>query len=705
MTTVCGARRHGAWAVVLVLLAGVLTIAQEADRRMSLDVKDTDIRDAIRMISKAYDLSIVLDNDVSGKVTLHLSDVPTMQGLRTLADASGLEVTTEGSVYRIRKKADEEHSSIRFSRGKLTIDVDNADVVPFLQELSSKTAVSIVPDGKVSGKITGKLFDVPLDDGIRALLEGNGFTVIRRRNIYQVSTKDDSDAQGVRGRRASTRLPGDFFVDYTNDMLTIEVSNGNLEDVIKAITEQTDVQVVTYGSIKAEVNAKLFDKSLTEAFALLLGGTQYTFVEKDGIILIGDRNAATPSGQALSKSELIPLKHIKADEVLQVLPKNISANNVKVIKEQNALLVSGTSEDIVMTREFLAAIDIPTPQVRIDAVIVEYSERIGRSFGMRVWRKNPGFADQSLTVPGPAIGGQAASDATQIGLSTQGLRDLLGISGGLLGRLPSEFYIALRWLENQGKAKVLAQPSITTLNGRKAKIDVDQTQYFKVTSGDSTQSQYYSARIQPIKFGISLDITPWISQGGQITAEITPVVSNAEGSGAESYPNVSSRSLSTTIRLNDGETIALGGLIKHEENTSSDKIPILGDLPFIGALFRTNSRTRAKSNLVIYITPHVLTRNDTVNIKAELRDYDLYLLNNLERKPIAGLRGMRERRKQQREAEEQLLQQADEPGGAQPVPAAIVPERVNTAGETPERRVNFRRRSSESKPDSGSEQP
>jgi len=331
-----------------------------------------------------------------------------------------------------------------------------------------------------------------------------------------------------------------------------------------------------------------------------------------------------------------------------VLPKNISANNVKVIKEQNALLVSGTSEDIVMTREFLATIDIPTPQVRIDAVIVEYSERLGRSFGVRAWRTNPGFSDQSLTVPGVAIGNQPAASSTVLGLSSKGLKDLLGTSGGLLGRLPDEFYIALQWLENQGKAKVLAQPSITTLNGRKAKIDVDQTQYFKVTSGDSSNSQYYSARIQPIRFGISLDITPWISQGGQITAEVTPVVSNAEGAGAEQYPNVSSRSLSTTIRLNDGETIALGGLIKHEENTQSDKIPVLGDLPFIGALFRTNSRTRAKTNLVVYITPHIVAQSDTVNLKAELRDYDLYLLNNLGRKSRAADRSRREQRRLRR---------------------------------------------------------
>ena len=105
---------------------------------------------------------------------------------------------------------------------------------------------------------------------------------------------------------------------------------------------------------------------------MLLGGTRFTFVQKDNVILIGDRNTATPSGQTLSKSELIHLKHIKADNLPSILPKDIPPTNVRVIKEQNALLISGTSEDIVTAKEFLNTIDIPTPQVRIDAIIVEF---------------------------------------------------------------------------------------------------------------------------------------------------------------------------------------------------------------------------------------------------------------------------------------------------------------------------------------------
>lgn len=658
-------RRKRTLTAVLVMVCTVLvaSVPAQKEQRMSLTAKDMDIRDAIRSISKGYDLNIILDSDISGTITLHLSDVPIMEGLRQLAESQGLAVVKEGSVYRIRKKTDEERSSIRYLRGKLTVDVENMDVLDFLKELSSKTAVSIVPDSKVTGKITGKLYDVDLDDGIRALLEGNNFTVLRRRNIYQVSMKEEPQAGGARSRLSRQRPVGsDFFVDYDKGKLTIDVSNGNLEDVLKAISEQTDVQVVTYGGIKAEVNAKLFDRTLTEAFALLLGGTQYTFVEKNGIVLIGDRNAATPAGQALSKSELVHMYHIKADDVPAILPKNISANNVKVIKEQNALLISGTSEDIVKARDFLETIDIPTPQVRLDAIIVEYKENLEREVGLRFWRKYQEAQGQSyLDLPSPDTRySSSATNALEYGTSGEAFKELLGVTNGILSRIPDDFFMVLRWLESEDKAKVLAKPSVLTLNGHKASINVDETQYFSATTETSSGGTATTAstvaypvvsRFEPIKFGISLEITPWISKGGQITAEINPTVSNSEKTNNQGYPNVASRSLATTVRLNDGQTLVLGGLVKNKEEGFANKIPFLADLPIIGALFRYKGRSKSKTNLVVYITPHVITVNDTVSLAQELRDYDLYMLNTLERKALTGVRELRARRKETRAAE------------------------------------------------------
>jgi type IV pilus assembly protein PilQ len=628
----------------LVALSSVhLVVAQTEEKKLTIDVKDTDIKDVIRIISKGYDINILLDQDISGKVTLHLVDVPIMEGLRSIAASNGLEVIQDGAVFKIKKASGEKRSMIRYANDKLTVDVQNMDVKEFLKELSSKTAVSIVPDAKVDGKVTGKLYEVSLDDGLRALLEGNGFKITRRKNIYQVLTTETTSSNSGTGMRYNNS-PGSsggskFRVEYNDGKITLDVSNGDLEDVIHSIAEQSEAEIITYGSLKSEINAKLNDVPLTEALALLLGGTRFTFVQKDNVLLIGDRNTATPSGMALSKSELIHLRHIKADNIPSILPKDIPTTNVRVIKEQNALLISGTSEDIVQAREFLKTIDIPTPQVRIDAVIVEFKENLDKEFGIRAGRV-PALKDSSYIItPFPEHTYYKGYQHFELGMSGKFIRELWNgmfpKNMSFIKKVFSEdFWAILRFLETQDKAKVLAQPSILTLNGNKASIDVSETQYFKVTTG---VNENLTSRFQPIKFGIQLDIVPWISQSGQITAEITPNVSNSEKTNNEGYPNVSTRSITTTVRLNDGETLILGGLVKNQETVFNYKIPILGDIPILGIFFKHSGKTRTKSNLVVFITPHIVTDNQHIDLEREIEKYDLHDKNIIEQKIYKGV--------------------------------------------------------------------
>ncbi len=583
------------------------TDSTATDSTMSINFKDTDIRDVIRSISRGYNLNIIIDKDVSGKVTFNLSNVPIIEGLRTIAESQGLEVVKDGSVYRIRKAGEQQRKAISYFEGRLTVDVQNVDVREFLRELSSKAAVSIVPDGKVEGTLSGRLYRVDLDHGIRALLEGNGFSVRRIRDIYQVSVDSESPSSGGRlASRRSRRSSGGsdaFYVDYRDGILTLEASNEPLDNVIKAIAEQSEMQIITYEQLRGDVNAKLHDVPLDEALALLLGGTQFTFIRKDDIFLIGNRNPATPSGEALSTSELIPLRHIKAEGVPGVLPKYIQPQNVKVVKEQNALLVSGTSEDIVNTKSFLQTVDIPTPQVVIDVLVVEYSRDIERNFGIEAGTAIPSTPDFSY----PSLEG---------GAIVKGIGDLFDNLKYV--SLIDNFYLQLRALEKQDKAKVLAQPSLTVLNGHKATIDVGQTQFYRIVSGTEDNRTY---QFRPISFGIQLNITPWISQGGQITAEISPEISNAMGVNSEGYPNVFKRSVTTTVRLDHNRTLVLGGLLRGEDQQTQNKVPILGDLPLLGALFRTSLSKKIQTNLVIYITPRLVKRAG-VNLTEELEKFE-----------------------------------------------------------------------------------
>jgi type IV pilus assembly protein PilQ len=196
-----------------------------------------------------------------------------------------------------------------------------------------------------------------------------------------------------------------------------------------------------------------------------------------------------------------------------------------------------------------------------------------------------------------------------------------------MGFLPDDFWITLKALESENKAKVMAQPRIATLNGNKASINVGVTRYFRLQGG-TIENPF--VRFQEIKSGIKLDITPWISQGGQVTVEINPEISNSTGDNKEGFPNVSTRSVNTTIQLNDGETIIIGGLIRAEDNKQIEKVPILGSIPFIGKLFQSQGNQKSTSELVIYLTPHLLKQGDAVDLNRDLEKFKMRMNTNRE---------------------------------------------------------------------------
>jgi type IV pilus assembly protein PilQ len=614
--------------------------ANEQNPRMTFDFKDTDIRDVVRSISIAYGLNIIIDKDVSAKVTIHLTDVPVLEGLKTVLGAHGLALEKEGDIYRIFKPEDKGKGAIAVSRrDTLNMDIDNMDVRDFIRDISAKTGINIIAEKGVEGRISGTLRNIDVENGIRALFEANGFVTRYRGDIIMVSAKEKTDGTaggrpmgGPMGYMQRSSGQQQLDVRVKDGKVSVDLTSADIGDALKQIADQSQLNFITYGDIRGEVNAKLENVPLEKAIGLLMAGTNYSFAIKDSILLVGDRNSATPSGQALSTSVLLHLKHIKADNFMTILPKSIPATNVQLVKEQNAVLVTGTMDLITQVQDFIVQVDIPTPQIMIEAIVVEFSKDIGREWGIKAGRGTSG--DSSF-----AVGTESYIPNYWGSMSGKGVRNMIrnvnesiknplnGFQFGTMGFLPSDFWITLKALESENKAKVMAQPRIATLNGNKASINVGVTRYFRLQGG-TIENPF--VRFQEIKSGIKLDITPWISQSGQVTVEINPEISNSTGDNSEGFPNVSTRSVNTTIQLNDGETIIIGGLIRAEDNKQIEKVPILGSIPFIGKLFQSQGNQKSTSELVIYLTPHILKQGDAVDLNRDLEKFKLRMNTNRE---------------------------------------------------------------------------
>lgn len=196
-----------------------------------------------------------------------------------------------------------------------------------------------------------------------------------------------------------------------------------------------------------------------------------------------------------------------------------------------------------------------------------------------------------------------------------------------LGRLPTDFFFRIQALSQEGVVNVRSRPQISTLNGHEASIEIGTTQYFILRSTTPLQSPNQivtqeSERFETIEANVSLQITPWVSSSGEVTTEIHPEFNTPVGNfNSEVPPTINSRILDSTVRLKDGETIILGGLIQDSETVNYNKIPILGDIPLLGQLFRNRSHDTSKSELIIFITPHGFYGDGNDNSRwQELRD-------------------------------------------------------------------------------------
>ncbi len=296
--------------------------------------------------------------------------------------------------------------------------------------------------------------------------------------------------------------------------------------------------------------------------------------------MVGQSSLNSPAATILSSQKYIPLKYLKTSEIFSLLPVTIPASNIKVLKNQNAIVAIGTEEKIREIENYIRVIDQAPQQVMIEVLVVEYTDSRAVDFGLSGSYQYKRF-DGALSAVGN-LGGDFNLKA--------------------VGTLPEDFSVSLHAQVSKGKAKVRANPQIATINGKEASINVGWVGYYEITSG--TQDNPITS-LQSIQAGIVMRIVPWANSLGEITTELHQEVSGAVP-GSQGLPEVTKRTVDTTIRVRDGETIIIGGLIQSEEQKNSKRIPLLGDIPFVGWLFGDTSTTKRKSELVTYITPHIL---------------------------------------------------------------------------------------------------
>jgi type II secretory pathway component GspD/PulD (secretin) len=400
-------------------------------------------------------------------------------------------------------------------------------------------------------------------------------------------------------------------VTQQNGLLSVRCLQADIQQVLAKIAQVAGLNLAVDDGVQHEVSLNLEQLPPDTVIRSIAGAYGLALAEVDGVYKLSEGIPTDLSSYRLSGTQSFPLHYTRASEASGLLPTFLYSY-LHVNQPQNAVVAAAPGQMLEKIGKDLQTVDIPPPQIMIDALAVEFasSADIDKVVTLRAGDIT-GVGDLS------GLSGSALDDALQ-GFSDSRTG---GVHFSNLRQLPSDFEARLRALVSQGKAQVEASPRMAAMNGYQANLFIGQRRFIRVQYliGDFIQE-----KIQTVDVGVKLSVTPWTGGGGEITVAVSPEVSNvSEVDLATGLPLLSQRNASTKVRVKDGETVMIGGLTQKQVFDTQSKIPVLGDLPLVGGLFRSRKKNQSNSELVIFLTPHVLTAEGRLPDEAkekEIRD-------------------------------------------------------------------------------------
>lgn len=427
------------------------------------------------------------------------------------------------------------------SEPHFSFEARDSDLSNVIRLLAVQSGVNLVPDESIKPeRVSLRLHEVTLHEALDTLREAYGLETHRMGRIVIVGT----------AAAMNRRYPGDDPQGGTTTV-TLLPPRGSLEDARAALVDSLPPGTVIVAN--------------RHAGSLVVTASSATVAHARSLLAAFAPAASVASIQTVS----VPLRNLRASDAVKILKGALPDNTLIPDDRQNSVVISGDPALADQARALLAAIDNPGKQVMFEVRVVDV---------------------------------QPINDSSNVGLQFGGA----SYGAGALGQFPytlTRSSVAvnaqLNTLIQSGRASILAQPRIATINNHEATLLVGET-YPVVTV--NLQTGFPS--VTNIDVGVKLRLTPSIGADGMITAEFHPEFSQITGFNA-TFPIVSNRRVDSTLRLHDGETIVLGGLFSDIDSETITKFPLLGDIPGLGTFFRNKERTHNKDEVVFYITPHI----------------------------------------------------------------------------------------------------
>ncbi len=467
------------------------------------------------------------------------------------------------------------------------------------------------------GTVVSRIETFKKDNKSRIVIEPNAafkFTYQQLDNIFTLSVEKDEGNKTFGDKK-----------EYKGQPITLNFQDIPIRSVLQIIADTNNFNLVTSDTVSGNITLRLDGVPWDQALDVVL---RVKGLDKrmDGSILMvapSEELAAREAKELQARqqveeleplySEYIQLNYAKAEEFADLLKTDINSiishrGSVSVDKRTNTLLIKDTSRSIESVRRMVETLDVPVKQVRIESRMVTVDDTVQEDLGVR-W----GFSDQqgSDAISGTLEGADALSNGNIPSLENR-LNVNLGVKGVPAGSIGMHIAkladgtlidLELSALEQENKGEIIATPSITTANQKKARIEQGtEIPYVEASSSGATTVSFKKAVL-------SLEVTPQITPDNKIILDLV-ITQDTKGDTVQT-PNgpataINTQQIQTQVLVENGQTIVLGGIYQQEVKTAVSKIPILGDIPYLGLLFKNSRDINEKRELLIFVTPKII---------------------------------------------------------------------------------------------------
>jgi len=508
-----------------------------------------------------------------------------------------------------------------------TLEIKDMDINDVLKLLAAKSGLNIIAGKSITGRVTIFLQNVEVRDALTIILKANDLAYMEGHGVIQIMTgaeyeqstghkfgvSMESTIVSLQSAKASDVVAvltqvksasGKVIADDESNSIIIQDVPEKMEqllDYIKTLDAPTEVKVF---KLQHVVGDPLVAK-LQEMVSPKIGNVKFDPLSnklfiKDTPKRLMEITKYINQIDIPRETRIFNISYAKADDLAKTIGPMLTKDvgSIEFDARSNTLVVMDIPPKIEEIGAMISALDRNDKEVFIEAKIFQIA--LGDEYQMGVnWEKlihtgtNTAVNfSSSFPIPG--------------GLTT-------GVATASIGTLNSGAYNdVVQALDTFGKSRILSSPRLAVINNQEASILIGTTTPYTTSTTTSTTTAPVTAEaVSFIDTGVKLHVTPMIHDDGYITMKIKPEISNVEAkpytdSSGNTIPIVDTSEVQTTVRVKDGVTIIIGGLMKDELINNKSKIPVLGDLPFFGKAFRNEDRNMQKTEIVIFLTPHII---------------------------------------------------------------------------------------------------